>query len=37
MKSREEWLEEEELELLMKMTVDMELELEKAVQHSEES
>ena len=36
MKTREEWLVEEELELLMKMTLDMEVELERVVQHSED-
>jgi len=36
MKTKEEWLAGEELELLMKMTFDMEIELERVVKHSED-
>lgn len=35
MKIKEEWLVEDELKLLIEMTLDMEIELAKAVQHSE--
>lgn len=36
-KTREEWLVKEELELLMQMTLEMEVELKQALQNSEES